>query len=337
MSLTTAILSLLLQTSGTDAGGMAAYTIRPGDTRAGVASVLIHPADLDAVLRANGAPTGVLQAGRTVRFPMRLLRQIPLRASVVAVRGDVHASGLALTRPGARLGEGTLIVTGADSAIGLRLPDGSVVTLPSASRIRIERLRRTALTRIFDRRFSLEAGRSEYNVVPNHRFGSRFEIRTPVSVAAVRGTIFRVSLPDSASANAEVLRGEVGVQGRVATISLPKGFGAHSDVQSAGTPIELLPAPEIERVSTGADGGEAVELGSVPGAVRYRVQLSPTPDFVSLLAEQLADAPSVNLKATPFGVYYLRATAIDSHGLEGLPDVVQYEHKSVLGSRPTGK
>lgn len=273
-------------------------------------------------LAAAPSPAGATTKAQSANS----LRSVVVEARIAAYRGDVRIEGAGPAQIGRKLTEGTRILTGQNASVSLRLPDQSIVTLPSMSTIRIVRLRRVGSGTIFDRQFVLESGRSEYRVTPDHRAGSRFEVRTPVSVAAVRGTIFRVSLPDQDSANAEVLKGQVGVAGSSAEIAVPDGFGAHSDRASTGTPIKLLAPPRIVGVSDTQLGPETIVLDPVPGARRYHVQLARDRNFLDILAEDSAADPTILLPRTSVGVYYLRATALDADGLEGLPDIARYDH-----------
>ena len=265
-------------------------------------------------------PAGALPAAPPSGGP----NSVPVEARIQSFRGKVRIEGAYLMKVGAKVGEGTRILTGPNSSVSLRLPDASIVTLPSMSTIRIIRLRR--IGNVYDRRFVLEAGRSEYQVTPNHKDGSRFDVQTPVSVAAVRGTIFRVSLPADGGANAEVLRGNVAVAGHTDGIDLPQGFGAHADRISAGTPVRLLSAPRIQSVQDTELGPETVLIIPVPGAHSYHVQLAKDKAFTALLDENSGPRPRLAIKPTAVGLYYLRVTALDADGLEGMPNWVTYHH-----------
>ena len=279
----------------------------------------------------NGFRLGLL-AGALLLLPAGALpaaapsNGVPVEARIQAFRGKVRIEGAYLMKVGAKVGEGTRILTGPNSSVSLRLPDASIVTLPSMSTIRIIRLRRIGRGNVYDRRFVLEAGRSEYQVTPNHKDGSRFDVQTPVSVAAVRGTIFRVSLPADGGANAEVLRGNVAVAGHTDGINLPQGFGAHADSISAGIPVRLLSAPRIQSVQDTELGPETVLIVPVPGAHSYHVQLAKDKAFTALLDENSGPKPRLAIKPTAVGLFYLRVTALDADGLEGMPNWVTYHH-----------
>lgn len=319
------------------------YIVRPGDNWQRIGALLGDPRAVDALAERNDLrPRQPLVRGQAIFIPVAWLKAPTVQARILSFRGAVRIQGASQARIGGTVGEGARIVTGPAASITLRLPDGSIVTLPSQSAIRIERLRYVTLRGVYDRRFVLEKGRSQYEVTPDHRDGSRFDIRTPVSVAAVRGTIFRVSLPPAGGANTETLRGDVGVAGRTGAVDVAQGFGVHSDRNATGKPVKLLPPPRIRSIQPTALGAETVLLAPVAGARSYHVQLAKDKAFTQLLGETSGPQPSLALTPTEIGTYYLRVTAIDARGLEGLPEIVTYHHDTperqelVPGTRPSG-
>lgn len=314
------------------AQGEVRYTVGWADSWSRIGGYLNDPRAIDALaVRNHLRPHQMLTGGQVISIPLSWLKSVPVQARIVAFRGPVRVQGASRARIGGMLGEGARIATGPGASITLRLPDGSIVALPSQSAIRIERLRSILLNDVYDRRFVLESGRSQYEVTPDHREGSRFNIKTPVSVAAVRGTIFRVSLPQSGGANTETVRGDVGVAGRTGEIDVPQGFGIHSDLHSTGRPIRLLPAPRLVSIGPSPLGPETLLLAPVPGARSYHVQVATDKAFTQLLGETRAPSPIIPLNPTAIGVYYLRATGVDANGLEGLPNLITYHHDEAQG------
>jgi len=303
------------------------YIVRQGDSWQHIGTLLADPRAIDALAERNDLrPRQPLVRGQAIFIPAAWLKAAPVQAYIVSFRGAVKVQGASRARIGGTVGEGARIVTGPAATITLRLPDGSIMVLPSQSAIRIERLRYIALRGVYDRRFVLESGRSQYEVTPNHRDGSRFEVGTPISVAAVRGTIFRVSLPPGGGANTETLRGDVGVTGRTGAIDVPQGFGVHSDRNSTGTPAKLLPPPRVRTIQPTDLGPETVLLTPVPGARSYHVQVARDKAFTQVLSEASGPQPQLAITPTEVGAYYMRVTVIDANGLEGLPEIVTYHH-----------
>lgn len=306
------------------------YRVRAGDTLPRIADSYLISTDAAArVQRLNniGDPMR-LAPGTSLAIPAALLRTEALGARVIAFRGDVTIGRQGPARVGMVVGEGVRIATGANSSVAFQLSDGTAVTLPSLSRVRIVRLRRVLISNRVERVLALEAGRSESQVTPSRDRSTSFEIRTPVSVAAVRGTDFRVAYSeDQAAATAEVLKGAVGVDGKDGGIGLEAGYGARSDVHSTGKPVALLPPPEIlSPVGHRRDGTLVFNFQKTEEAFAYRLVVASDADFRDLRSEATTKTAQAIVPPLPNGTYYIRATAIDVHGLEGLPVDIPYDH-----------
>ena len=142
-----------------------------------------------------GDPTR-LRIGRVLRVPLRLLRAFAGSADVVWLRGDtrvIAADGTAhAAAAGERMARGARIETGPQSAIRLRLIDGSLLLIGERSRVTLDDLTVFAFPGVTRTRLGVGAGRVETQVRPQTQPGSNYEIRTPVVTTAVRGTDFRV-------------------------------------------------------------------------------------------------------------------------------------------------
>ena len=312
------------------------YRIRPGDTLPKLATYLATPGAAAEIARANGiADPDRLTPGMTLTIPIGLLRTEELAAKVIAFRGDVRIGRQGTARLGMVFGEGVRIATGGNSSVSFQLADGTAVTLPSLSTIRIVRLRRVLLTNKVQRILALETGRSESQVTPSKDGATSFEIRTPVSVAAVRGTDFRVAYSEEEKASTqETLKGAVGVVGTDGEVATVAGFGVRSDPQSTGQPIALLPPPEVlSPVGHRRDGTLIFTFAKMEEAVAYRIVLSGDPEFHDLKTETTTRTQQAVVPALPSGTYYIRATAIDVHGLEGLSVDYPYDHHIAFSAR----
>lgn len=312
------------------------YRVRPGDTLLRLAPYFANPGAAAEIARANGiADSARLAPGTILTIPLDLLRTEALGAKVIAFRGDVTIGRQGAARLGMMFGEGIRIATGGNSSVSFQLADGTAVTLPSLSTIRIVRLRRVLLTNKVHRILALDNGRSESQVTPSKDGATSFEIRTPVSVAAVRGTDFRVSYAEEErAATQETLKGAVGVSGADGEVATPAGFGVRSDAQSTGKPTALLPPPEVlSPVRHRRDGTLIFTFAKMDEALAYRIVLSGDPDFRDLRAETTTRTLEAVVPALPSGTYYIRATAIDVHGLEGLSVDYPYDHHIAFSAR----
>lgn len=318
-------------TRAADSGDFLIYETAAGDTLAGLADAHFRdPADwrraraANAAVLAGAGPSQPLAAGLRLRLDSAWLRRTPVSAEVVAFRGDVELRSGGRVRParvGAKLVEGDEIATGAVGFVTLRLPDGSEVSLPTSSAVRFDRLRRYSLHGALDRRIRLLAGGSTSRVVPLPDSTSRYEIATPVGVAAVRGTSFRVRYtPGLARASAGVLEGRVGVSaGGAAERLLPAGTGVHFSAAGPG-PVTRLPAPPVALDMPALQAGSMARFAVRPAAgLGYRAVVAADPAMRDPLAELSSADGRFVLDGLPAGRYHLEVTAVTADGLEGLP------------------
>jgi hypothetical protein len=306
------------------------YVIRPGDTLIGLAKRGFNRnADYIVVQRRNRiADPRALQPGSTLHIPLRVLRTQPIGAKVIAFRGAVLVGG---TRPqiGTAVREGSLLRTDADAFLTLELADGSLLTLPSRSTMRIAALHRVILTGSAIKSFELLSGRTETEVQKARKPQDRFEIRTPVSVAAVRGTKFRVTFgQDSAAAGAGVLQGVVAVKAGRQAVAVPQGKGVVASATGPGPLVNLLPKPVLRDPDKVQDEDLVrFTVAPMPGARSYRIQLAKDAGFIETFAEAEAPQPTLTFAGVPNGSFFARATAISPEGIEGFPAVYTFERR----------
>ncbi|CAN5387892.1 FecR domain-containing protein [soil metagenome] len=303
------------------------YVVQRGDTLIGLGrNYLRRPGDYRQVQTANqiSRPTA-MPVGKTLTIDPNLLKTTPIDARLSAFSGKVEIETNGRRAPaqtGMVIQEGQRIITGPGAFATFEMEDASRVTLPSNTAVRVERLRTVTLTNAPQRVFKLDEGRSTIQATPNPNPNGRFEVRTPVSISAVRGTEFRVGAGGE-KAQTEVIKGGVGVGLGEASPSgapVPAGFGVTATQAGVSRPVALLPAPKL------GDGGQNqgdktvhFAVQPVAGAVAYRLQLSRDAGFVDLFAETTLDQPTADFGALDNGTYFIRLTALDAGGLEGLP------------------
>lgn len=306
------------------------YRVRPGDTLIGLAKRgFKREADYAVAQRYNRvANPRRLRPNSTLRLPVRLLRTRPIGAKVIAFRGAATVGG-AQARVGMDIGEGAEVRTGPDAFVAIELADGSLLTLPSRSEMRVVGLHRIVLTGSAVKRFLLTRGRTETEVQPVSKTGESFEIQTPVSVAAVRGTKFRVSFAEEAErAGTGVLEGNVEVAAGNEAVAVPAGQGVVAAAEGPGDPVPLLPKPALRDPDRLQDE-ELVTftVAPMPGAARYRIQLATDAGFVDTFAENESATPEISFAGVPNGTFFARATALSPEGIEGFPTVQAFERR----------
>jgi hypothetical protein len=303
------------------------YVVQKGDTLIGLGrAYLRRPGDYRPVQTANQiSRPNVLPVGKTLQIDQRLLKTTPIAASLSAFSGkvEVETNGQrAPARAGMAILEGQRIITGPGAFATFEMEDASRVTLPSNTTVRVERLHTVVLTNAPQRVFRLDEGRGTVSATPNGNPNARFEVRTPVSISAVRGTEFRVGAVGD-KAQTEVIKGGVGVglgQSDPTGTPVPAGFGVTATPVGVSLPIALLPPPKLgEGGQTQGDRTVHFAVQPVAGAAAYRLQLSRDAGFVDLFSEVTQPQPTVDFGALENGTYFIRLTALDGGGLEGLP------------------
>lgn len=308
------------------------YVVKPGDTLIGLGQAYLNrPSDYRRVQKANGVQEPRrLRPGSRLNIDPNLLKSTPIAATLSAFTGPVQIETngqRAPARVGMSLSEGQWIITGPGAFATFELEDASRVTLPSNTRVRIAKLRQVLINNAPQRVFQLEQGKGTISATPTPTPGARFEVRTPVSVSAVRGTEFRVGAAAD-RAQTEVLKGAVGVDaGASATEGAPieAGFGVSASTDGVSAPVELLPAPKLGAGGqTQNDALVRFSLEPVKGAASYRLLLARDAGFIDIFAEATTQTTSQQNPIADFGqvangTYFVRLTAIDPGGLEGFP------------------
>lgn len=321
-----AIATLLFVFASAVAAGDWTYRVRPGDTLWDFSAAYLKSGYRWQQLQAYNrvADPYRLPPGSTLQVPITWLRAEPARARVVAVHGS--ATTQAPGRPpapavaGMRLPAGTLIETDPEASLTLQFADGSRLLLRAASRLRLDRLSSFGGGAMADTQLRLQRGRITNTVHKLPSSGAaKFQVVTPSATTAVRGTVFRVDADDRGT-HAEVLEGSVAVSSgqRRALVSRGYGTAVSAGAGSAIRAVKLLPAPNLSALpKQQRTARPELAWPAVDGAREYRVQVSATPDFASLLVDQAYPEAKAVLPALGNGDYAVRVRAIDASGLEG--------------------
>lgn len=326
--------ALAQQPGGEDA---IVYTVRKGDTLIALArSWMLREADWQQVRKINRvSDPHRLAVAKQLILPVRLLKFRPASATVAAFRGDVQAASLGgppgLVATGQTLGEGARVTTGPASSLSLALTDGSVITLPSNSAMRISRLRKLLITDSIDYEFALDNGAVRSRVSPFRNRHDRFRLRNPIAVSAVRGTDFRNHFDeDLGKARAELIEGGLAITASASTqeTALQAQFGAiigaagSIDVEQLLPPPVLLAGGAMQRAPT-----LAFSVNDVAGAQGYRLLIARDSGFVDIVEDIASATPGFAVPALPNGNYFARFTAIARSGLEGMPGTFAFKRR----------
>ncbi|MDZ7587994.1 MAG: FecR domain-containing protein [Parasphingorhabdus sp.] len=315
------------------------YSFQRGDTLMGLAAKYMRRVtDYRIVQRLNRiADPRSIPVGAIVQIPVALLKYRASSANIAAYRGNVAVALAGRQLPvaqGMALAEGSVVATAANSFVTIRLEDGTLISLPSNSAVTIGRLRRILLTDSIDHEFAVTSGSMRSRVAPLQRPEDRYRVRTPAAVSAVRGTDFRnrVDAVNSKSFS-ETVEGSVDVLAKGSTSAVPVLAGQGAAVADDGglQTAKLLEPPvlvEPAKIQSDAQLRFAAEPGS--GSVAWRYLLAADAGFIDVLAEARSETAEALLPSLPNGRYFVKATAFDAAGFEGLP--VVYGFKRVLST-----
>lgn len=275
--------------------------------------------------------------GSAIIIPTELLADEASEATVTARSGTItalSADGRSISMDvGSKVVEGMKIETGANSFLTLALADESRISLPSNSSFLLAKLRKSLYTGSPRTEVRLLRGRVVSRVSPLDASKGRYEVRTLSSVAGVRGTHFRVGLIGKTVVT-EVLDGRVAVGTATAPEArmLDSVKGNVIAMNSVGPAVDLLPPPQLAGTPYRQNGAARFPLAPLAGARAYHLQLAQDAEALNLLAEASGTGNEVAISNVQEGNYFVRLSAIDKSGLEGMPRTLAVTIKNRMDS-----
>ncbi len=326
------------------------YRVVGGDTLTAIARNFLQPEHGWQALQKHNRlrNANLVRPGAAVWIPVAWLRRELSLAEVIYVRGDasVQAGQAAPRNPanvGDRLSPGALLATGVQSALALRLIDGTRLLLNPQTRVLLDQLLTFGRSGLTQANITLFDGAVDADVPPRAAPAVLpLEIKTPTASLGVRGTSLRAGA-DAASrgSRVEVLSGVVGAAavaaaGAPADITVNAGFGttAAADGRIA-TPRALLAAPMLAAAS-GRYSSWPVQAQwlALNGAAAYRAQLFADAQTSQMLQDQRVTEAQAQYATLADGRYWLRVRGIAADGLEGFDAVVPLEMQRVAEPPP---
>jgi hypothetical protein len=307
------------------------YIVQRGDTLINMGTrYLITPSSYLVVQRYNKISNPrALPVGKTIRIPRSLLKYQAASAKILSVRGNVRL-GSSAASTGQLIAEGATLKTAAASFVTLGLPNGSRVSLPSNSDLRIRLLRTYTLGSALDYDFDVIKGGANSVVSPLKSKDDRYRVRTPRSVSAVRGTEFQVRYDDQSSQEfAEVIEGGLAVNaGGITDLALPAGNGLAVPVVGDIIKEALLPEPNlIEPSKVQANAEIQFAVAPKTNEAGYRLTWATDAGFVDQIADITTKANETKLASIADGNYFIRARAISQNGIQGQPVTYAFKRR----------
>ncbi|AHG66061.1 FecR family protein [Advenella mimigardefordensis] len=268
-----------------------------------------------------------IPVGFELKIPFSLIDEVPASATISHLRGKAFLNGSPITQTGGQVTEGAVITTDTNSNVTLTLPDDSKVLVPPNSSVTAKRLQRFSGTGYIDAIFTIDRGEVQSHVNPDGGGVGRFEIRTPVSVTGVRGTILRAGTRQGQGDYSTIIKGQADfsqadgvILTRLASNQgvITDGAGQHSGTRA------LLPPPVLHPMG-GQSHNRELRFDPVPGAVAYELVLAEDSEGYDVLWSQRITGTTATLPAVRNGTVYVLVRSLDQQMLAGAQAVLTIE------------
>jgi hypothetical protein len=304
------------------------YTVRKGDNLITLGKLYLRNPQSYKIVQQQNRITNphAIPIGKMLVISRSLLKYRPATAKLISVRGQVLANS-DNAASGQILPEGAEIRTGPSSFATMQLDDGSRISLPSNSNVRITRLRSYILGGSLDYDFDISKGGLRSSVVKHKSSDDRYQVHTPKAVSAVRGTDFQSRFdPDSGSDYAEVVEGALLVEaGSDAARALPAGNGLTVKVSGSVVTEALLAPPSI--IAPGKTQADKIVrfVAESSGGIRYTIAADA--GFIEQVADTIVPDGKAEFEGLANGNYFVRARAISENGIQGIPATFAFKRR----------
>jgi hypothetical protein len=317
--------------AATSDDGYITYVVKHGDTLIDMGKRYLNTPNSYRIVQQqnNIRDARALPVGKPIRIARNLLKYQTATAKLISVRGNVLV-GSSAASAGQSVSEGATLKTAGSSFVTLSLPNGSRVSLPSNSDLRIRLLRTYSLGGALDYDFDVTKGGASTSVTPLKSADDRYRVRTPRAVSAVRGTDFQVRYDDKTDRDfAEVIEGGLAVSiGANADTALPAGNGMAVPQSGAAIKEALLPEPKlIEPGKIQADSELLFTVDPRANETGYRLTWATDAGFVEQVADMTISGQEAKLAGIGDGNYFVRARAISENGIQGVPVTYAFKRR----------
>jgi hypothetical protein len=270
-----------------------------------------------------------IPVGFELKIPFSLIDEVPASATISHLRGQAFINGSPIAQTGGQVSEGSVITTGPNSNVTLTLPDNSKVLVPVNSTVTAKRLQRFSGTGYIDAIFTIDRGEVQSHVNPGGEGVGRFEVRTPVSVTGVRGTILRAGTrqDQNQGAYSTIIKGQADFSPADGVLLTRLGSNQGAVTDGAGKPsgTHALLAPPVLHPMDAQSQNRQLRFDPVPGAVAYELVLAEDSEGYDVLWSQRITGTSATLPAVRNGTVYVLVRSVDQQMLAGSHAMLQIE------------
>jgi hypothetical protein len=310
------------------------YTVRPGDSIWTICQRYTSYSNCWRELPDYNrlSDPALLSAGEVLKVPNDWLQTAPIAATVIHASGQVtgliEGSGLIELNQGQKLHIGSKITVG-EGSVTLQFGDGSTLVMGSQSELLINSVSAFKQNKAHAIEVYLPRGDAKVSV-PKREPRTRFRVKTPAAVAAVRGTEFRVhSEVDSGAMRSEVLQGLVAIEAGGDVVDLAAGYGLKAEPGEKLTqPTQLLAAPEWD-LSCNDPGYVAWQQNAQAESYRL-VLMEDDANIDKVLTSVVVTDSSHTFEDLEDQCYQIALNASDNVGFNGLESRRQYCNQSKL-------
>jgi hypothetical protein len=323
-----ALVSTQAMTQNTDAErSPIQYRIQKDDTAALIVARYLSGQDALAVLKLANPDHDMtrLVVGQMIQLPRQVIRYQRATALVSYLKCNepiTIRTTNAILRIGTVIEQHDVIQIPSMCQLSLTFEDKSTVRMPSGGTIEIQTLRKNPFERSPEVNLALLDGNIEVKVPKRQKNDATFQVRTPNSVAGVRGTEFRVGFDRaSGKGTVEVSAGLVGARGvderEEKNVSAQYGVAIAADGESGD--VEKLPAPvQFESVHAQQDPSWFLFVFKRdPNAASYAVRQYATANPVNAIDTMQYQHPRFLSMKTTSTAQFLDWTGKTKSGLSG--------------------
>jgi hypothetical protein len=309
------------------------YTVRPGDNLWNLTERHLNSMDYVPQLQQLNKVQNpyVIPPGTQLRIPVAWTKVSTTSARVISVYGAAALQRKDQERMPVEQGMQLLIDdeihSGNDAFVTVEFADKSHLRVQENTRLRFDNMRIFGDYGLTDTLIDLQQGRTENTVPEKSGKATRFRIKTPSAISSVRGTDFRVGIPETqAGTSSEVLSGHVEVAGEKRNVKVAAGFGTMTaQGMPPVSPVKLLPPPDLSGTAHYYQSLPLViKFSPLKGAHAYRAQIAADRDFKNLRSEFTTASLPFRDGEIPDGDYWLRVRGIDGLSIEGKDAIIPF-------------
>lgn len=284
-----------------------------------------HDAYKEVIALNPGVDPLNIQPKQVIILPRKWLRYKQAQAQVSYLRCDTPVTLKDSTQPlnlGSSLKKDDVIHIPAQCQLSIKFQDESTIRMPSGGTIKIATLRTNPFESTPEIHVELLDGRLEVKVAKKPRADGTFEVRTPKSVAGVRGTDFRVGFDSkSDEGQVEVSKGLVSARGMQSktTSSVSGQFGIAMPKNGETGSVEPLPSPtSLSSIQPQHDPDWLLFIfNQAPDAAKYYLSEFNNANLIDALEKKTLPSPRYLSTEPLTTARFLQWTPVKENGLQG--------------------